>query len=224
MPGPADVLASGRDEPPWSPPPWVTHRWTRRGALALAALTAGAIAVGQAGGRDPREDTAPDAGDRSSATLAVVDTAIAVSQGGVIVVPVALINPGAAVRVRSAEITAAPVRTESLVTAPNDVPQDATRRLAVIVDPDCTVIGPGVGGELVATLVVRVALPSGAEEDLRLAVGEAPSVRALLGGLCDGGRRPALGDADAARVQELLEEEALEVGLEVRMLELGDGG
>lgn len=217
----ADVLVSGRDEPRWSPPPWLSSRWTR----TVAALLLVGTAVGYAALAADRDQQQPVEPGRPEATLSVVDRAIAVSQGGVVVVPVALANPGEALRVRSAEITAAPVRTPSLVTEPDVVPPRSTRRLAVIVDPDCTVIGPGIGGELVATLVVRVVLPSGSEQDLRLALGEAPAVRTLLDRLCGGsGGAPALGDADAPSVQELLEQEAHEVGLEVRMLELGDGG
>jgi hypothetical protein len=213
---PVDVLASGRDEPRWSPPPWLASRRVRAAAAALVAVAAIASVAVRAERVDPPV-AAP------AAELSVVDTSIAVSQGGVLVVPVALRSPGQALRVRSAEVSAAPVRTDSLVTAPDDVPADATRRLAVIVDPDCRVIGPGVGGELVATLVVRVVQADGVEQDLRLAVGEAPAVRSLLEGLCGEGRGPVLGDPDAA-VAELLEEEALEVGLEVRMLDLGDRG
>ena len=221
MAGPSpDVLVSGRDGPRWSAPSWLSSRWTRTAAAVLLVGAGVGVAAVAA------EPDAPEPGRAAAgpATLSVVDRAIAVSQGGVIVVPVALSNPGAALRLRSAEITAAPVRTSSLVTTPDVVPAESTRRLAVIVDPDCTVIGPGVGGELVATLVVRVAPPSGGEQDLRLALGEAPAVRMLLEGLCGGGREPAVGDPDAAAVQDLLEQEALEVGLEVRMLELGDGG
>lgn len=219
---PADVLVSGRDEPRWSPPPWLASRWTRTAAAVLLVGSAVAFAAVTAG-PGAQEPVVPE---RTQATLTVVDGPIPVSQGGVVVVPVALSTPGEALRVRSAEITAAPVRTEPLVTAPDVVPSGSTRRLAVIVDPDCTVVGSGIGGELVAALVVRVALPSGSEQDLRLALGEAPAVRALLEGLCgrSGGRDPALGDSDAAAVQDLLEQEALEVGLEVRKLELGNGG
>lgn len=219
---PADVLVSGRDEPRWSPPSWLGSRWTRTAAAAVLVGTAVAVAVGR-GGEEPVGPAQPAGADP---TLAVVERAIAVSQGGVLVVPVALSASGEALRLRSAEVTAAPVRTPSLVTAPDVVPAGSVRRLAVIVDPDCTVIGPGVGGELVATLVVRVAAGSGGEQDLRLALGETPAVRSLLEGLCGGagGRAPALGDPDAAAVQDLLEQEALEVGLEVRMLELGGGG
>lgn len=218
----ADVLVGGRDEPRWSPPPWLSSRWTRTAAAVLLVGTAVAFAAVMAED-DPQEPVGPASAEPA---LSVVGRAIAVSQGGVVVVPVALSNPGEALRVRSAEITAAPVRTPSLVTAPDVVPTRSTRRLAVIVDPDCTVIGPGIGGELVATVVVRVALASGGEQDLRLALGKAPAVRALLDRLCggSGGRDPSLGDPDAAAVQDLLEQEASEVGLEVRMLDLGDGG
>jgi hypothetical protein len=215
---PTDLLASGRDVPRRPLPRW---------AKAVAAVGVGAAGV--AGLLVQRDASAPVLREEVfAAELAVVPEDVAVTQSGVIVLPVALTSPGLALTVRSAEITAAPVRSAPVVTAPEVVPPGLSRRLVTIVQPDCAVIGPGVGGELVATVAVRVTTPSGREEELRLSFGSAPVMRARLAGLCGGAAQAAADAAEAAEAAEAADaaadaaaDEASEVGLEVRMLELG---
>jgi hypothetical protein len=193
---PPDVLASGNDEPPRALP-----RWAK--ALGAAAVAAAAAAV-----LLPRAaDVLPPA--PLDARLAVDGDAVQVTLDGILVVPVSLTSPGTALTVRSAELTAAPVRSTPEVRAPQVVTPGDPRRLVAIVAPDCTVIGPGIGGELVATVVVAVVAPDGRAADLRLSFGSTPVLRERLAGLCGGGQ-------GAARRPVTIAEESRELGLVVR--------
>jgi hypothetical protein len=167
-----EMLVGGRDRPP--------RRLSRRVVALLtgAALVAGTVALLQRGSSG---EAAPD---RLDATLTVAEDDISVTQGGVVVLPVELASRGAGLRVRSAEVSASPVRSPPSVNVPEQVAAGGSVRLVAIVQPDCTVLGPGVGGELVATLVVRVVTLSGQEQDLVLAFGTSPALLSRLDGLC----------------------------------------
>jgi hypothetical protein len=200
---PADVLASGRDQPRPALP---------RGRLVVAALCVAAVAAAVLAGlaRQP-----PPPPEHSGAALAVVEgegEGTLVTEDGAVVLAVALGSPATTLTVRAAQVNAAPVRATPTVVAPQRVEQGGSARLVLQLEPDCRVLGPEVGGEFVATLLVEVETGAGREESLTLAFGSSAPMQAGLAGLCGGAvAAEARAAGEAARA-----EEAREVGLDVR--------
>lgn len=116
-------------------------------------------------------------------TLVLLPDQLSVTQGGVLVVSVELRNPGAALQVRSAGAYAEPVREDPALQAPERVQAGAQRRFVVLVAPDCRLLQPGTTLRFQASLLLKVARGSAAQ-DLLLDLASAPAVRDTVAALC----------------------------------------
>jgi hypothetical protein len=116
-------------------------------------------------------------------TLVLLPDQLSVTQGGVLVVPVELRNPGAALQVRSAGAYAEPVREDPVLQAPERVEAGAQRRFVVLVAPDCRLLQPGSPLRFQASLLLKIARGS-AVSDVLLDVASEPAVRDTVVSLC----------------------------------------
>lgn len=116
-------------------------------------------------------------------TLVLLPDQLSVTQGGVLVVPVELRNPGALLTVRSAGAYAEPVREDPVLQAPEQVQEGAQRRFVVLVAPDCRLLQPGTALRFQASLLLKVARGSAAQ-DLLLDLAAEPAVRDTVVSLC----------------------------------------
>ena len=165
-PSPRDVpLPPRRPLPGWLLPLGVV------GVLLVAAV-----------GRDDPPRVQPPALD---ATLVLQAESLSVTQGGVLVVPVELRNPGPVVQVRSAEVYAEPVLADPAVEAPERVREASARRFVALLAPDCRLLRPGSPIEFRATVMLRLALGPTSRE-LVVDLGSDPAVRERVAGLCAG--------------------------------------
>ena len=132
-------------------------------------------------GREAPEQVQPPALD---ALLVLQSDALSITQGGVLVVPVELRNPGPAVQVRSASVYAEPVLDDPVLPqAPERVREASARRFVALLAPDCRLLRPGSPIEFRATVMLRLALgPS--SRDLTVDLGRDPAVRERIAGLC----------------------------------------
>lgn len=156
------------DEPPPPPSPSGPPR-RRTVALVLAALLVLAVLL--------RPDPPPA---EPPPSLQLLADGISVSQSGVLVVPVLLRAPGAAVELGRADAYAEPVRDDPVVQAPDRVEAGARRRLVVLLRPDCRLLTPQAGLVFRASLLVRVV----DGPPLVLDLGAAPAVVQRVAGLC----------------------------------------
>lgn len=117
------------------------------------------------------------------ATLVLLPDQLSVTQGGVLVVPVELRNPGAVLQVRSAGAYAEPVREDPVLQAPESVPAGGQRRFVALVAPDCRLLQPGSSLRFRASLLLKVARGS-ADEDLLLDLAAAPAILDTVASLC----------------------------------------
>ena len=149
--------------------------------LVPLALLVVAVALPSASrdGRTPL-DTGPS---EPPPTLVLLADQLSVTQGGVLVVPVELRNPGPALQVRSAGAYAEPVREDPALQAPERVAAAAQRRFVVLVAPDCRLLQPGSPLRFQASLLLRVARGSAAS-DLLLDLSSEPAVRDTVTSLC----------------------------------------
>ena len=121
--------------------------------------------------------------DQARPTLVLLPDQLSVTQGGVLVVPVELRNPGGDLQVRSAGAYAEPVREDPVLQAPERVLAGAQRRFVVLVAPDCRLLQPGTTLRFQASLLLKVARGSAAS-DLMLDIASAPVVRDTVAALC----------------------------------------
>jgi hypothetical protein len=168
-PGSADLLSAGDEEPPSD------LRWPLVVAVLVVALVAVVGAV-----RPDRDE--PRAGE-VDAVLSLEADGISVSQTGVLVVPVQLRNLGAPLEVRRAQAYAEPVRLDPEVQAPPALEVQQTRRLIVLVAPDCRLLRVESGLSFRANILLRVGAGSVAR-DLVLDLGADPAVVQRVVGLC----------------------------------------
>lgn len=108
---------------------------------------------------------------------------VAVSQSGVLVVPLELRNVGRAAPVAAAHVYAEPVRQDARVQAPRDIAGGTTRGVVALLAPDCRLLRPGSPIAFRATLRLRLGTGvTGA--DLVVDLGADPAVRRVVAGLC----------------------------------------
>ena len=115
--------------------------------------------------------------------LVLLEDQLVVTQGGVLVVPVELRNPGDAVRVRSAMAYAQPVVDDPVVQAPETVRAATDRRFVALLAPDCRLLQPGSPLRFSASLLLQVARGPVAQ-DLVLDLAAAPAVTERVAALC----------------------------------------
>ena len=89
------------------------------------------------------------------AQLVLRGDALTVTQGGVLVVPLELRNPGERLSVRSAQVFASPVGSDPSVQAPEEVAARDSRRFVALVAPDCRLLR-GTGTAFSAGLILEV--------------------------------------------------------------------
>lgn len=108
---------------------------------------------------------------------------VAVSQSGVLVVPLELRNAGRSAAVSAAQVYAEPVRQDARVQAPRDIADRTTRGVVALLAPDCRLLRPG--SPIAFRATVRLRLESGAVvEDLVVDLGATAAVRRTVAGLC----------------------------------------
>lgn len=117
------------------------------------------------------------------ADLVLQGDALSVTQGGVLVIPVELRNPGPALQVRSADVYAEPVLVDPAVEVPERVREASTRRFVALLAPDCRLLRPGSPIEFRATVMLRLSLGP-TSRDLVVDLGRDPTVRERVAGLC----------------------------------------
>lgn len=144
--------------------------------LVPLALLLAAVALPSTPALEPRPPEPP-------AALVLLPDQLSVTQGGVLVVPVELRNPGAALQVRSAGAYAEPVREDPVLQAPQSVRAQGSRRFVALVAPDCRLLQPGSALRFQASLLLKVARGS-ADEDLLLDLAAAPVVQETVASLC----------------------------------------
>ena len=116
----------------------------------------------------------------------VATDGLAVSQSGVLVVPLELSNAdrsGRAVEVAAAQVYAEPVRQDARVQAPRDVAVGTTRGVVALLAPDCRLLRPGSPIAVRATVRLRVGTGT-TDQDLVVDLGADPAVRRTVAGLC----------------------------------------
>lgn len=108
---------------------------------------------------------------------------VAVSQSGVLVVPLELRNNGRAAAVAAAQVYAEPVRQDARLQAPREIVGGASRGVVALLAPDCRLLRPGSPIGFRAT--VRLRLEDGAVvDDLVVDLGATAAVRRTVAGLC----------------------------------------
>jgi len=179
-PPPGDLL-SANDEDRSS-----NLRWPLLVAVLVVALVAVVGAV--------RPDRAVPRAGEVDAVLSIEPDNISVTQSGVLVVPVQMRNRGAPLEVRRAQAFAEPVRLNPEVQAPPSLEVQQTRRLIVLVAPDCRLLRVQTGISFRASILVRVGAGS-VGRDLVLDVGAEPAIMQRVLGLCGpaGGPGAAVG-------------------------------
>lgn len=115
--------------------------------------------------------------------LVLLPDQLSITQGGVLVVPVELRNPGPALRVQSAAAYAQPVVQDPRVQAPESVRAGAQRRFVVLVAPDCRLLQPM--SPLGFSASVLVVVDRGSERvALDVDLTSAAAIRDAVAGLC----------------------------------------
>ena len=147
--------------------------------LPLALLLVAVALSSAPSGQEPLDEGPAQA----PPTLVLLPDQLSVTQGGVLVVPVELRNPGAVLQVRSAGAYAEPVREDPALEAPERVQAGAQRRFVVLVAPDCRLLQPGSTLSFQASLLLKVARGSAAQ-DLLLDLASDPVVRDTVMSLC----------------------------------------
>lgn len=132
-------------------------------------------------GRGSTSTSAPD--PTVDAQLVLEADSLSVTQGGVLVVPVELRNPGPALVVGSASVYAEPVLDDPVVQAPQTVAAQADRRFVALLAPDCRLLRPGSPIEFRATVMLRLVLGP-TSRDVMVDLGAAPAIRERVAGLC----------------------------------------
>lgn len=179
---PADLLTGGDEDEP------TRLRWPLLVAVLVVALVAVAGAV--------RPDRPVTRAGEVDAVLSIDPDSINITQSGVLVVPVEMRNQGGALEVRRAQAFAEPVRLNPDVQAPPSLDVQQTRRLIVLIAPDCRLLRPQSGLSFRASILVRIGSGS-VGRDLVLDVGAEPVIMERVTGLC-GPVGAAAGDPAAA--------------------------
>ena len=174
-----EVTLTGSSAPAGAAEPDGPVRPPRRPLLLLLvplALLVVAVALPSAPALEPAPAEPPP-------TLVLLPDQLSVTQGGVLVVPVELRNPGTLLQVRSAGAYAEPVREDPVLQAPEAVQAGAQRRFVALVAPDCRLLQPGSPLRFQASLLLKVARGSD-RSDLLLDLASAPAVRDTVVSLC----------------------------------------
>lgn len=186
--GPSDVV-----EP--EPPGRRTGPW-------LAGLAAGLVLLAAVASADR---AAPPPPPVLSLALTPVADELTGSQGGVLVVPVAVQGSvegvGVDVAVTRTTVWAEPVRQQPSTTGRTLFAADRGGRLRVLLQPDCRLLVPDSGIVFAATLAVDVTGPGGRPASAVLDLAGEPALAARISALCrpgDGLRAPAEPDGAAA--------------------------
>lgn len=186
------AVASGLDVLDAEPPPRRTGAWLAAVAAALVLVAA----VVTADRRPP-----PPAPPLDLVLVAQGDELVG-SQGGVLVVPVAVrgavAGVPAEVAVTRAVVWAEPVREQPSATGRTRFVPDAGGRLRVLLQPDCRLLVPDSGIVFAATLAVDVTAPDGAPASAVLDLAAQPALATRVSALCrtgDGLRPPPTTEA-----------------------------
>lgn len=164
-----DVPTDGDERPPR--PVW---------PLLLAAVVAVAVLSVVGAVRPDQPVAGPGEVD---ASLQLDVTSLSVTTTGVLVVPVQLRNLAGPLEVRRAQAFAEPVRLDPEVQSPPGLEALQTRRLIVLLAPDCRLLRSQAGLAFTAKLLVRVGAGSGGR-DLVLDIGGDPGITDRVAGLC----------------------------------------
>jgi hypothetical protein len=174
---PEVTLVSSTAPPRLAVEPVVRPPRRRTPLLVLGGLVA-AVAVGSALSGSPAAEV--PAGP--PAELVVRSAALTVTQGGVLVVPLELRNPGERLAVRAAEVYASPVLTDPSVQAPDAVEPADRRRFVALVAPDCALLR-ATGAAFSAGVTVDVGRGS-ADQRLTVDLSADPVIADRVAGLC----------------------------------------
>ena len=150
-------------------------------AVLLLVLAVVAVLVGA---DRPPPPVPVEAGRAPEASLELRADDVSASQTGVLVVPVVLHNQGRLLRVRSAQAYAEPVRSDTTTTAPAEVGAGGSRRLLVLVEPDCTFLTMVSELSFRASLLVVVTDREGASSRLTLDLTQGPAVARVVAQVC----------------------------------------
>lgn len=153
----------------------------RRAGLGLAAAAV-VLAVVQ-GQRDEQTRVTRRAPPPVGAEVQVVRSAVTVSQGGVLVVPVVLQDLGPGLTVTSARAYAEPVREDPVTTPPDELAGGEAQRFVVLLTPECRLLSTRAGLAFRASLLLQVE-QDGASRQLVLDLGGDRAVSAVVDGLC----------------------------------------
>lgn len=166
-----------RSSAPLVPEPLAPTAPPRR-AWWLLSLTAFALLLA---GTSTGAET-PAAPEPLDVRLVATD-GIAVSQSGVLVVPLELRNLGRGAPVAVAQVYAEPVRQDARVQAPREIAGGSTRGVVALLAPDCRLLRPG--SPIAFRATVRLRVGTGATgTDLVVDLGADPAVRRTVMGLC----------------------------------------
>lgn len=183
---PNDDLLSGRDEEQPA-----SLRWPLLVAVLVVALVAVAGSVGP--------DRPVARAGEVDAALSIDPDSITITQSGVLVVPIEMRNQGGALEVRRAQAFAEPVRLNPEVQAPPSLDVQQTRRLIVLIAPDCRLLRTQSGLAFRASILVRIRSGS-VGRDLVFDVGAEPVIMERVTGLCGPAGGAAGGPAAAESV------------------------
>ena len=166
---PSDLASGGDEDQPTS------LRWP----LLVAVLAVALVAVVGAG----RPDRPVARAGEVDAVLSIEPDSISITQSGILVVPVELRNQGGAFEVWRAQAFAEPVRLNPEVQAPPSLDVQQTRRLIVLIAPDCRLLRTQTGLSFRASILVRIGSGS-VGRDLVFDVGAEAVIKERVTGLC----------------------------------------
>lgn len=171
-----EVVLVRSSAPPGAPPPPrpapPRRSWWLLSSTAFALLLAGtSTSAERRGPAEPLE------------VRLVATDQVAVSQSGVLVVPLELRNTGRPAAVAAAQVYAEPVRQDARVQAPRHIADRTSRGVVALLAPDCRLLRPG--SPIAFRATVRLRLVDGAAvEDLVVDLGATAAVRRTVAGLC----------------------------------------
>lgn len=181
--GRADPEVTVTGGPAWSPAPPTARP---AGGLVIGALAAAVLVAAVVVSRPPPPEPPPPFG----VGLQLAAEYITGSQTGMLILPVDVALTGSPARLAGSVVWANPVRTTSAVGGRTRFTAERPGRVVVLVQPDCTLLAPSQGMQLVATLELTFEGPDSRRTSAVLDLGAHPAVEDRVTALCRPGGLP----------------------------------
>ena len=132
----------------------------------------------------PRNGSPPPPPAPLAVALRLAPGPLVGSQSGVLLLPVEVDVRGPASRLGDSLLWAEPEPQETLLTGRTRFDADATGRVVVLLQPDCSLLAPSQGHRVVATLELELVGPAQQRARAVLDLGGEPTVSARVAALC----------------------------------------